>query len=78
MEGPEYYIQSKGTVRPVSAADETEFSGGGGEVGHHQGLQRLLAPPGDGDLLQIPDVGDVGSGRRLAGGVEELVPGKEV
>ena len=41
-------------------AEETAVSGGGGEGGHRQGLQRLGGPPGDGDLLQIPEMGDFG------------------
>ena len=53
------------------------ISGIGGEVGHRQGFQRLWAPPGDGDLLQIPGAGDIGDGRQLDGGGEELGPGEE-
>ena len=66
-----------GTVQPGSGAEETVISGRGGEGGHHQGFQRLWAPSGDGDLFQIPGTGDLGGGRRLAGGGEEIVSGKE-
>ena len=52
--------------------EEMEISGGGGEGGHRQGFQRLWAPTGDGDLLQIPKAGDIGNGKQLAGGGEEL------
>ena len=36
-----------------------------------------MAPPGDGDLLQIPRAGDLGDIQRLAGGGEELGLGKD-
>ena len=55
-------------------AEETAFSGKRGEGGRRQGFQRLWAPPGDDDLLKIPRAGDLGDGRRLAGGGEELGP----
>ena len=42
------------------------------ERGHHQRFQRLLSPPGDGDLLQITGSGDLGNGQQLAGGGEEF------
>ena len=77
MEGPEWDTQVHGTVHPGSGAEETAISGGGGEGGHCQGFQRLWAPPGDGDLLQIPGADYLGGVRRLAGGGEELGPGKE-
>ena len=60
VEGPEWDAPSHGTMHSGSGSEETEFSGGGGEGGHHQGFQRLWAPPGDGDLLQIPRAGDLG------------------
>ena len=50
---------------------------GGVEGCHFQVFQRLWAPPIDDDLLQIPRVGDLGDGRRLDGGVEELGPNEE-
>ena len=65
------------TVYPGSGAEETEISGIEGEGGHRQGFQSLWAPPGDGDLLQIIGAGDIGGGRRMAGGGEELGPVKE-
>ena len=49
-----------GILQPGGGSEETASSGGGGEVGHRQGFQRLWAPPGDGDLLQIPRTGDIG------------------
>ena len=53
------------------------ISGGGGEEVHRQGLWNLWAPPGDGDLLQIPMAGDIGNGQLLADGGEELGLGKD-
>ena len=44
--------------------------------GHLQGIQRLFFFPGDGDLLPIPGEVDIGGGRRLSGGGQELVPVK--
>ena len=35
-------------------------------------LQYLWAPPVYSDLLQIPRAGDLGNGRRMAGGGKEL------
>ena len=52
------------------------ISSGEGEGGHRQGFQRIWAPPGDGELLQIPGTGDIGGRQQLAGGGKELVPGK--
>ena len=65
-------------MQPGCGAEETETSSRGGEGGHCQVFQLLWAPPGDGDLLPIPGVGDIGSRRQLAGGGEELVLVKEV
>ena len=78
MEGPEWDSQDHDTVQSGSRAEETEISGGGGEVGHRQDFQRLWDPPGYGDPLQIPGVGDIGDGRQLVSDGEELVPGEEV
>ena len=50
---------------------------GGGEGVHRQGFQRLLAPPVDGDLIQISGVGDIGNGQGLSGGGEEFGLGKD-
>ena len=58
-------------------AEETAFSGGRGEGGHQKGFQRLWASPGDGDLLQTPSAGDISDGQQLAGGGEEIGPGKD-
>ena len=60
-----------------SGVEETIISGGGGEGGHRQEFQRLWDPPGDGEPLQIPRVGDLGYGRQLAGGSKEIVPGED-
>ena len=54
----------------------TAISGGGGDRVHRQTFQRLRAPPGDDDLLQIPGTGDIGGRQRLAGGGKKLFPGK--
>ena len=76
MEGPEWDAQAHVTVNLGSGAEETTIISRGGEGGHRQGFQRLWAPPGDGDFLQMPRVGDLGDGRRLAGGGKELGPVK--
>ena len=60
-----------------SGAVDTAISGVGGEGRHRQGFQRLWAPPGDGDLLQIPGVGDLEDGWQLTDCGEEIGPGKE-
>ena len=52
------------------------ISGIGGEGGHRKGFQRLWVLPVDGDLLQIPGMGDIGGRRQLTGSGEELVLGK--
>ena len=78
MESPGWDTQAHGTVHLGSGAEETEISGGGGEGGHRQGSQRIWAPPGDGDILQMPGSSDIVNGGRLAGGGEELGPGKEI
>ena len=39
-------------------------------------FQRLWEPPGNGDLLQIPDTGDLSGRQQLVGGGEKLVPDK--
>ena len=56
-----------GTMSLGRGAEETVISSGGGEGGHPQGFQSLWAPPGDGDLLQIPRAGNLGNRRILAG-----------
>ena len=56
--------------------EETEISGGVGEGGCHQGFKRIWVPPREDELLQVPGIGDIGGRLRLAGGNEELVPGK--
>ena len=63
-------------MQPGSGAEDMAISEGGGEGGYHQVFQPLWAPPGYGDLLQITGAGDLGGGRRLASGGEELGPGK--
>ena len=59
VECPEWDTHTHSTVQPRLGAEEAGVSGGGGEGGNCQGLQRLWAPPGDGDLLQIPETGDI-------------------
>ena len=54
----------------------TALDGRGGEVDHHQGIQRLWDPSGYCDLLPIPGTGDLGSRRRLEVVGQDLVPGK--
>ena len=77
MKGLEWDAQTHNIVQPGCGAEETAISSIRGEGDHLQGFQCLWAPPGDCDLLQIPGTGDLGGGRLLAGGGEELVPGKE-
>ena len=77
MEEPEWDAQAYGTIHSGSGVEETVTNGEGGEGGHCQIFQRLLVLPGDGDLLQIPRVGDIDYGRRLAGGGEEIGPVKD-
>ena len=64
------------TVQPGRGVEATAIISGGGEGGHRQGFQRLWAPPGDGELLQIPGTGHIGGKKQLDGGGKELVPGK--
>ena len=64
--GPQAHV----TVHPGSGVKDIAIGGGGGEGCHFQVFQRLWAPPGDGELLQIPGVGDLGGGRGLSGGGE--------
>ena len=59
LEVPEWDAHAHGKMHSGSGAEETAISDGEGEGGHHQGFQRLWAPPGDGDLLQIPRAGDL-------------------
>ena len=49
----------------------------GGEGGRRQGFQCLWAPPGDGELLQIPMSGDLCNRLKLSVSDEELGPGKD-
>ena len=63
VEGPEWDAQAHVTVKLGSGAEETAISGGEGDGGHRQGFQRLWAPPGDGNILQITGEGDLGNGK---------------
>ena len=63
-------------MQPGSGTETAVISGGGGEGSHRQAFQRLWAPHGDGELLQIPGVGDLGGRQQLDGSGKELVPGK--
>ena len=77
MEGPEWDAHAHGTVHSGSGSEEKEIIIGGGEGGHRKGFQRLWDPPGDGKLLRIPGAGDIGNGKRLDGGGEEIGLGKK-
>ena len=46
-----------------------------GEVGHIQGFQCVLMPPGDGDIFQILGSGDLSGRRQFSGGIQK--PGKD-
>ena len=70
MEGPEWDTQAHGTMLTGRGTEKTSFSDGGGEGGYIQVFQRLWVSPGDVDLLQIRRAGDLGNGRKLAGGGE--------
>ena len=76
MEGPKWDALAHITVQTGSKAEAKTIISRGGEGGHLQGFQCLWAPPGDGELLQIPGTGDLGGRRRLAGSGKELVPGE--
>ena len=76
MEGTELDAQTHSTLQPGHRAEETEISGGGGEGCYRQGFWRLWSPPGDGDLLQISGMVDLGGRRKLSVSGEELVLGK--
>ena len=77
MKGPKWDAQAHVTVHSGSRAEETAIIGGRGEGGHRQGFHRIWAPPEDGELLIIPGVGNLSDRLRLAGGGEELGPGKD-
>ena len=64
------------SVQEGSVEEATACGGRGGADSHLQGIQCLWAPPGDGGFLPIPGVGDIGSGRQLAGSSQELVTGE--
>ena len=77
VEFPEWDAKGHGPIQLGSRAEEMAIIGIGGEGVQHQVFQRIWEPPGDGDLLQIPGVGNLVNRRQLAGSGEELVPGKE-
>ena len=52
------------------------LGGGGGSDSHFKVIQELWVSPGDGDLLMIHEVGDIGSGLKVAGGGWEFVKGE--
>ena len=60
MERPAWNAQANVTMHSGRIAEDTVIIGRGGERVHIQGLQRLWAPPGDGDLVLIPRAGDIG------------------
>ena len=76
MEVTEWDVSFHSAVQKEIREEAIALKSVGGEGGHHQGRQRLLAPPGDVDLLLISGMGDIGGGRLLAGGGQELVPGE--
>ena len=49
-------------VKEGSGSEAAAIGGKGGLGGHLQGIQRLWAPPEDGDLLPILGAGDLGGG----------------
>ena len=57
---------SHGAMKEGGGSEVTALGRKGGECGHIQGIQLVWAPPGYGDLLQIPGEGDIGGGRVLA------------
>ena len=79
MAVPEWATPAHIVAQEGGGAEATAF--GGGKGGNLKGVQRLWAPPWDGDFLQIPRESDTGSIWRLsgsdpesgegAGGVEE-------
>ena len=76
MEVTEWDAPVNSAVQKRSREEATALDRGGGEEGHRQGIQRLWAPPGYGDLLPIPGTGDLRGGQQLAGGSQELVLGE--
>ena len=64
MEVTEKYALSHRAVQEVSGEEVMNLCGGGGAGSHLQGIQRLWAPLGDGDLLPIPGESDLGGRRR--------------
>ena len=58
LDAPEHRAVQEGIGEEAKALGR-----GGGAVGHLQGIQRLWAPPGYGDLLLIPVAGDLCGGR---------------
>ena len=76
MEGNEWDVPTHSAVQKGSGEEATDINSRRLEGGQRQGIQRLWAPPGDGNLLMIPGKGDIGGGRRLAGSGQELVPVK--
>ena len=68
VEGTEWDAPMHSVVQTGSGEEAMVLSSGGGEGVHHQGFQCLWLPPVDSDLLPIPGTGDLGGGRRLAGG----------
>ena len=70
-DAPAHSVVQKGIGEEV-----TDLGGRGEAGGQLQGIQRLWAPPGDGDLLPIPGASDIGGGRILAGGGQEFFMGE--
>ena len=66
-----------GTLQLGSGVEKTMIIGGGGEGGHHQVFQHPWAPPADCDLITIPGTDDLGIGKQLDSGGQELISGEE-
>ena len=66
MEVTEWYAPAHSAVKKGSVEEVMSLGGGVREGGHRQGIQRLWAPPGDGDLHPIPGTGVIGGGKRIA------------
>ena len=62
-------------VKEGGGEEEMVLGNRGGAGGNIQVIQRLWAPPGDGELLPIPGTGDLAGRRQLVRDDQELVLG---
>ena len=76
MEVTERDASAHNAVKEGSGEEVMAIGGRGGVGSHLQGIQRIWAPPGDGDLLLIPREVDLGGGQQLAGCGQKLVMGE--